>query len=137
MGSIWICIQTIRISCICLPKRSYISDNGGGGWLELLNDYDMSVIDHPCKANVVANALSHMTMGSVSHVEEVNKDLVKDVHKLDHLGAMLEDSPNGGCVVYHKSESSLVVEVKSKQHLDPLSMELKESVLSNLMSHSR
>ena len=76
MGSIWICIQTIRISCICLPKRSYISDNGGGGWLELLNDYDMSVIDHPCKANVVANALSHMTMGSVSHVEEAKKDLV-------------------------------------------------------------
>ncbi|WMV28718.1 hypothetical protein MTR67_022103, partial [Solanum verrucosum] len=27
-------------------------------WLELLKDYDMSVLYHPVKANVVANALS-------------------------------------------------------------------------------
>ena len=33
-------------------------------------------------------------------------------------------------MVHHKSESSLVVEVKCKQHLDPLLMELKESVFS-------
>ena len=43
------------------------------------------------------------------------------------LGVGLEDSPN--CVVHDNSKSSLVVEGKSKQHLDPLLMELKESVL--------
>ena len=32
-------------------------------------------------------------------------------------------------MVRHNSESSSVVEMKSKQHLDPLLMELKESVL--------
>ena len=31
---------------------------------------------------MVADALSHMTMGSASHVEEAKKDLVKDVHRL-------------------------------------------------------
>ena len=64
-------------------------------WLELLKDYDMSVLYHPGKANVVADALSQITMGSVSHVEEEKKELVKDVHSLARLGVWLEDSPNG------------------------------------------
>ena len=38
-------------------------------WLELLKHYNMRVLYHPNKANVIENALSHMTMGSVSHVE--------------------------------------------------------------------
>ena len=92
----------------------------------------MSVLYHPGKANVVADALSHTTMGTVSHVEKSKKDLVKDVHRLACLGVQLEDSPNGGFVVHHNSESSLVVELKSKQHLHPSLMELKESVLGNL-----
>ena len=41
----------------------------------------------------------------------------------------LESASNGGVVVHHNSESSLVVEVKSKQHLDLALMELKELVL--------
>ena len=57
---------------------------------------------------------------------------MKDVHRLVLLGVRLEDSPNGGFMVHHNSDSSLVVEVKSKQHLDPLLMDLKESVLTKL-----
>ena len=44
----------------------------------------------------------------------------------------LESSPDGGGLVHHNSKSSLVVEVKSKQHLDLALMELKESVLGKL-----
>ena len=36
-------------------------------WLELLKDYDMSVLYHPDKANIVADALDRMTIGSVPH----------------------------------------------------------------------
>ena len=54
-------------------------------WLELLKHYDMSVLYHPGKDNVVADALSCMTLGSVSHVEKDKKDLVKDVHRLTRL----------------------------------------------------
>ena len=93
-------------------------------WLELWKDYDMIVLYHLGKANVVADALSRMTMGSVSHVEE-EKDLVKDVHRLARLGLRLEYSPNGVSMVHHSFESSLIVEVKSKQHLDQPLMELK------------
>ena len=49
----------------------------------------MSVLYHPDKANVVANALSRMTMGSVSHIYEAKKDLVKNVNRLPRLGVRL------------------------------------------------
>ena len=48
----------------------------------MLKDDDMSVLYHPSKANVVRNALSRMTMGSVSHVEEAKKDLVNNFHRM-------------------------------------------------------
>ena len=75
-------------------------------WLELFKDYNMSVLYHPGKANMVADALSHMTMDSVSNLDEAKKDLVRKVHR---LGVRLESSPNGGAIVHCNFESSLVV----------------------------
>ena len=98
----------------------------------MLKHYDTSVLYHPEKANVVADALSRMTMGSVSHLDEAKKDLARDVHRLTRLGVRLESSPYGGAIVHHSSESSLVVEVKSKKYPDLALMELKESVLGKL-----
>ena len=94
-------------------------------WLELLKDYDMNILYHPGEANVVADALSHLSIKSGCHVEEAKRNLVKDVHRLAFLGVKLEDSPNSGVVVHHNSESSFLVEVKSKKHLDPLWNDLK------------
>ena len=37
--------------------------------------YDISILYDPGKANVVADALGRMTIGSVSHVEEEKKNL--------------------------------------------------------------
>ena len=71
-------------------------------------------------------------MGSVTHMVVDKKELVKEIHRLAHLVVKLEDSPKCGIVARHNSKSSLVVAVKSKKHLDPLLMELKESVLSKL-----
>ena len=50
--------------------------------LELLKDYNKSVLYHLGKDNLVADALSLMTMGSVSHMQQGKKELVKDVHRL-------------------------------------------------------
>ena len=54
-------------------------------WLELLKDYDMSVLYHSGKANVVADTLSRLSMGSVSHLENDKKKLVQQVHQLSRL----------------------------------------------------
>ena len=78
---------------------------------------------------MVEDALGHMTMGSLSNVEEGNKGLAKYVNRLVRLGVRLDDCPNACYVVYNNSELFLLVEVKSKQHFDFLLMELKESVL--------
>ena len=72
---------------------------------------------------MVADALSLMSMGSVTHVVNDKKELIKYVHKLARLSVRLEDSPTGGFMVHYNSESSLVVKVKSKKHLDALLME--------------
>ena len=71
-------------------------------------------------------------MGSVSHLDEAKKDLAREVHRFSRLGVMVETSPDWGDMVHHNSKSYLVVEVKSKQHLDLDLMELKESVLGKL-----
>ena len=42
----------------------------------------MSVLYHPGKANVVAYALSRLSMNNVSHVEDEKKELFRDVHSL-------------------------------------------------------
>ena len=51
-------------------------------WLELLKDYDMNVHYHPGKANVVADGLSRMNMGTTAHIEDEKKELVKNIHRL-------------------------------------------------------
>lgn len=52
------------------------------------------------------------------------------MHRLSRSGIQLEDSPKVGVMIRHHSESSIFVDVKSKQHLDPSFMKLKKSVLN-------
>ena len=84
------------------------------------------------KANVVVDDLSRITMVSFSHLDNAKKQLVKDIHRLSHLGVRLEDSSKVYFMVHHNSESSLVVEVRSKQHLYQPLMELKGSIIGKL-----
>ena len=95
---------------------------------EFLKDYDISVHYHPGKANVVDDTLSRLSMGSVAHVEEKRKELVKDVHRLACLGVRLIIISDNGVTVQNGAESSLVVEVKEKQERDPIFLELKGAV---------
>ena len=97
-------------------------------WLEFLKDYDMSVHYHPVKVNVVADALSRLSIGSVAHVEKKRMELVKDVHKLAHLVVRLMSISDSGVAVQNGAESSLVVEVKEKQASDPIFLEQKGAV---------
>ncbi|KAH0724948.1 hypothetical protein KY284_000813 [Solanum tuberosum] len=53
------------------------------------------------KVNVVADALSRLSMDSVAHVEEERKELAKDVHRLARLGVRL-------MTVKEKKDSDLI-----------------------------
>ena len=54
--------------------------------LELLKDYEMSILYHPSKSNVVVDAFSRLSMGTTAHVKEHNRELAKDVLRLALLG---------------------------------------------------
>ena len=97
-------------------------------WLELLKDYDISLHYHPGKANVVDDVLSRLSMGSLAHVEEGKRELVKDVHHLANIEVCLLDFKNGGVMVQEVVRSSLGAEIKEKQVLDPVLMKIKSDV---------
>ena len=84
----------------------------------------MSVHNHLGKANVVADALSRLCMGSVTHVEKETKDPVKDVHSLARLGVHLMSISDNGVTVQNGEGSSLAVEATEKQDSDPILLEL-------------
>ena len=88
----------------------------------------MSVHYYPGKANVVADALSRLSMSSVAHVEEETKELVKDVHRLAFLGVRLMSISDNGVTVQSETKSSLVVEVKENQDNDPILLEVKGAI---------
>ena len=88
----------------------------------------MRVHYHLRKENVVAYALSRFYMGSVDHVEEERKELVKDVHRIAHLGIRLMIISDNCVIVQNGEKSSLVVDVNKKQHRDPILLEVKGAV---------
>lgn len=80
----------------------------------------MNVFYHPLKVNVVSDALSRLSMGSVAHVHGKKKEFVRDVHRLAQFDVQLVDGTKGGGIVHSGSESSFLMDVKSKQDLAPI-----------------
>ena len=71
----------------------------------------MSVHYHPGKENVPNDALSSLSMGSVAHVDEERKELVKDSNRLVHLGVRLMRISANSVTTDNGEESSFLVEV--------------------------
>ena len=76
----------------------------------------------------MTDALSRLSMGSVAHVEEKRKELVKDFYRLARLGFRLMSISDSGVTVQNRAKSSLVVEVNEKQESDPILLELKGAI---------
>ena len=54
-------------------------------WLELLKDYDCSILYHPSKANMVVDALSRKSASSLAYISTERKLIIKELHELiDH-----------------------------------------------------
>ena len=59
-------------------------------WVELLKDYDCRILYHPGKANVVADALSRKSMGSLAHISVHKRSIVKELRDLFNMGVQLK-----------------------------------------------
>ena len=53
-------------------------------WMELLKDYDITILYHPGKASVVADSLSRIagSMGSLAHLQVSRRPLAREVQNL-------------------------------------------------------
>ncbi|WMV50565.1 hypothetical protein MTR67_043950 [Solanum verrucosum] len=70
-------------------------------------------------------------MGSVAYVEDSKKELVSDVDRLTRLGVCLVGSNEGGVIVQNGMKYPLFSDVKAKQDLDSILVDLKKSVFEN------
>ncbi|XP_070010160.1 uncharacterized protein [Nicotiana sylvestris] len=101
-------------------------------WLELLKDYDMDILYHPGKANVVADALSQKSMGSLAHLGPYQRPLARDVYQLASLGVRLADSNKGGVIIQNRVESSLVAEGGWDDHLPLIEFAFNNSLHASI-----
>ncbi|PHU11780.1 hypothetical protein BC332_18710 [Capsicum chinense] len=60
----------------------------------------MNILYHSYKTNIVADALSRMSMGSIDHAEDGKKKLAEEVHQFARLGICLLDSAEETLVHY-------------------------------------
>lgn len=70
-------------------------------WLELLKVYDISVVYHWGKANIVADDFSRLSLESVSYVADNKKDSFNKVHQHAKLGVLLVDLVEGSVWVHN------------------------------------
>ena len=96
-------------------------------WIELLKDYDCDIRYHPGKANVVADALSRKSMGSLAHLKTSCRPLGQEVHQLDGVTFEVRES-KGSLLAHVHAQSTLVERVKEDQGKDDKMKRLKRSM---------
>ena len=86
--------------------------------MELLKDYDCSILYHPGKANMVADALSRKSAGSLAHISTERRPIIKKLHELIEQGLQLKVTKK--CLLAQFRVRSVYLDrVKAAQMRDP------------------
>ena len=100
-------------------------------WMELLMDYDITILYHPGKANVVADALSRKagSMGSLAHLQVSRRPLAREIQTLTNDFMRLEVNEKGGFLASVETRSSFLDKIKGKQFDDEKLSRIRDMVL--------
>ena len=86
--------------------------------MELLKDYDCSILYHPDKANVIVDALSRKSAGSLAHISTERRPIIKELHELIDQGLQLKVTQR--CILAQfRARSVYLDRVKAAQRRDP------------------
>ena len=99
--------------------------------MELLKDYDITILYHPGKANVVADALSRKagSMGSLAHLQASRRPLAREVQTLANDLMRLAVNERGGLLASVESRSSFLDKNKGRQSDDEKLHRIQDKVL--------
>jgi transposase InsO family protein len=95
-------------------------------WLELMKDYEMEILYHPGKANVVADALSRKSSGNLATLLTDDRHLIEDMRRLDLVvttsDGILSDIPATarGMISSVTMQPTLRDEIRQAQPSDPM-----------------
>ena len=99
--------------------------------MELLKDYDITILYHPRKVNVVADALSRKagSMGSLAHLQASRRPLAREVQTLANDMMRLEVNEKGGLLASVEARSSFLDKIKGRQLDDEKLRRIQDKVL--------
>ena len=99
--------------------------------MELLKDYDITILYHTGKANVVADALSRKagSMGSLSHLQVSRRPLSREVQTLANDFMRLEVLEKVGFLACVEARSSFLDKMKGRQFDDEKLHRIQDKVL--------
>ena len=83
-------------------------------WMELLKDYDCDILYHPGKGNVVADALSRKSAGTLAHL------MVSECRSIGATQQVrLQDLKRATCLSHLAVQPELIQRIKEAQSVDP------------------
>ena len=94
-------------------------------WMELLKDYDCTIDYHPGKANVVADALSRKSTGSLAYMQTIQLPLMIELRE---LGVELRMHASGALFASFQLRLILVDRILEVQLEDPYLMSMRKKV---------
>ncbi|XP_070035064.1 uncharacterized protein [Nicotiana tomentosiformis] len=99
--------------------------------MELLKDYDCSILSHPGKANVVVDVWSRKSIGSLAHISLTKRLLAKDIQRLEGAGIEFSVRDSKALLACAHAKSSLVERIKATQYEDERFCKYRDEALAS------